>query len=141
MFAYLSCRYFNRYFVGKIYLEMPKFVYTIILISMLFWGYLYYLIDRTLPETLFNIFWMLLILSFALASTLSVPFYHLVKRNHSEMRDQRLLFRKSFKWGFFISFGVVGLLTLSAFDLFNAVNVTLYAIFYLALLYQIRSKR
>ena len=119
---------------------MPKFMITVIVFAVIFWIYAIFLVTNT-PTDLLNILRFLVIIFISLSLTFSVPAYFFVRKKHSEKMDQRQLYRKSFKWSMFVSFGIAGFLLLKAFQLLNLMNSILFVVFYIASYTQLRTKR
>ena len=120
---------------------MPKFIYTIIFLSIVSWIGLYRYIDTTPPASIDKIIIFLAIMFAAITLTLSLPIYFYYYSKVPTFSNLRFLYRKSFKWALFASFGIVFYLGLKAFDLDNAINVGLFLVLYFLLFSQIRGRR
>lgn len=83
---------------------------------------------------------MLLFVFVALGLTFSLPVYAGYRKLHPTFTDQRMLYHKGLKWGFYLAFGVTGLLFLKAFELLSALNVILFGLFYVILSAQLRGR-
>ena len=120
---------------------MPKFLYTVVLLSVLAWLGIVRYVFKVPPETFTNIFGFLILLFVAIALTISIPVYFFLHRRAPTFSNLRYLYRKSFKWGAFLSFGITFILGLRAFSLDNGINVFLFVLLYVLLFTQIRTKR
>jgi hypothetical protein len=120
--------------------SMPKFIYSIYLFMVLSWAAVFFMILNTKPESPLPIVLMLLFLFFALGFTFSIPVFIGYKKLHPTFTDQRSLYRKGFKWGFYLAFGVVGIAFLKAFELLQPLNVVLFVLFYAILSVQLKGR-
>jgi hypothetical protein len=120
---------------------MPKFLYTIIVLSTVFWALFVRHVYYTEPDSLERVLIFLLLLFLALMSTLSLPIYFYFHAKAPTFSNLRFLYRKSIKWSTYIALGVVFYLGLDAFNLDNIVNVTLFLIVYILAFLQMRTKR
>lgn len=120
---------------------MPKFLYTVIILNVLSWGFFIYLTNFVKPINYLNIFAFLGSLFLALGFSLSILFFYYLKRIHKDFSDSRILYRMSFKRGMFISLGIMGLAFLKAFHLLNLLNTGLFLLLYIGFFYQMKSKR
>jgi len=120
---------------------MPKFIYTIILLSALFWFLFGRHVYLTEPVSLDAVLIMLLLLFLALMSTLSLPIYFYLHAKAPTFSNLRFLYRKSIKWSTYLAFGAVFYMGLRAFKLDNIVNITLFLIMYVLAFLQMRTKR
>lgn len=77
----------------------------------------------------------------ALGVTFSFPLFFVFHKKTPGFVDMRVLYRKSLKWGMFLSSGIVGVLILKSFDLLNLLNFGLFLLLYTGIFYQIKSKR
>jgi len=120
---------------------MPKFLYTIIFLSTLFWVLFARNAYVTQPDSLDTILIFLLLLFLALLSTLSLPIYFYFHAKAPTFSNLRFLYRKSIKWSTYLAFGVVLYMGLRAFSLDNIVNIALFLIMYVLAFLQMRSTR
>lgn len=120
---------------------MPGFIYTIIVISIGFWAFIIRWMITTRPETPVNILTFLVLLFFALSLTFSLLFYYYFYRISPTLIKLRAVYRRGAKWGFFLSAGIVFLLGMKAFKVFNIINLLLFGVLYYALYIQLRAKR
>lgn len=120
---------------------MPKFIYTIILLSLLSWLELYHYISHTAPDTLYKIVFFLFILFVALALTFSLPIYLIFHVRVPSFSNLKYLYRRSLKWALFLSFGVSFSAALWIFNLANLVNLALFVILYALVFMQLRGRR
>ncbi len=120
---------------------MPKFIYTIIFLSILSWFGLYRYVDTTPPASIDKIIIFLGVMFIAVTLTLSLPVYFYFHAKVPTFSNLRFLYRKSFKWALFTSFGIVFFLGLKAFALDNTLNIILFLVLYFLLFSQVRSKR
>lgn len=119
---------------------MPKFIFTVVIAALFAWAGTAYIVMNT-PTELVNILKFLAFAFAALSLSGSIPAYFLVRKKHSEMMDQRMLYRKSLKWSMFVAFGITGMLLLKAFSLLTIMNVVLFLVFYAAIFAQVRTKK
>lgn len=120
---------------------MPKFLYTIIVLSILFWALFGRHVYLTEPNTLDNVLIFHLLLFLALMLTLSLPIYFYFHAKAPTFSNLRFLYRKSIKWSTYLAFGVVVFMILRAFRLDNIVNISLFLIMYVLAFLQMRSTR
>ena len=124
---------YPAFFFPCYYQNVPKFLYTIIGITILFW-YLWIkkLLDSK-PNSQLNIATFLIILFVALALTLSLILYFYFHKKAKNFSNLRFLYRKGLKWGTFFSFGIVGYLAMRAFNIDTLLNTGLFLTLYIAL--------
>lgn len=120
---------------------MPKFIKFIAVVTVLLWGWLTFLINKTMPSSYTSIFLFLSVLFLALSFSFSFPFYVIYKKRLPNFTNLKLLYRKSLKWGMFISFGVVGIAFLKALNLINLLNAGLFALLWVGIFFQIKGKK
>lgn len=112
---------------------MPKFLYTIILGTIISGVYFANLLLNTSPESTSRIFLFLAVLGIFLTLLLSLIFYFVLKNESPNFSNLRYIYRKAFKIGVILSSGIVLYLGLKAFELATVLNVILlisiYAIF------------
>lgn len=120
---------------------MPKFLYTIIFLSLLFWGLFVRHVYNTPPTSLDAVLIFHMLLFLALMLTLSLPIYFYFHLRAPTFSNLRFIYRKSIKWSTYIAFGAVSFLILRAFGLDNIVNLSLFAIMYVLAFLQMRTKR
>ena len=125
---------------------MPKFLYTIILLAIIFGTLLarQIFLVNPLPEGNMDvnatlIFFLLLFLT---ANTLlSLPIYFILHARAPTFSNLRFLYRKALRWSTFLSFGAVFYLGLVAFKLNTIINVFLFLVMYVLIFLQLRSSR
>jgi hypothetical protein len=120
---------------------MPKFFYSVIFIVILAWGLLTYIVLGGSPDTYPSIFLFIIALFIALGFSLSVPIYVSMRRKNPGFANDNLVYRKSLKYGLFISLGISGVAFLRAFRILSLLNVGLFMLLYLGIFYQLKSKR
>jgi len=121
---------------------MPKYVKFLMFVCiLLWWWWLYLLFFGILPNSYREIFFFLGVLFFALGLTFSFLFYFIYLKKYPNFTDMRVLFRRALKWGFFVSFGVIGLAFLKALNIINLLNAGLFALLYIATFVQLLGKR
>ena len=120
---------------------MPKFIKFVVVLAVLLWVWLAFLVLKTLPNSYVSIFLFLGVLFLALSFTISLPFYFIYCKKLPNFTNLKLLYRKSLKWGMFISFGVVGLLFLKALNLINLLNSGLFGLLWIGIFFQIKGKK
>ncbi|EKE00235.1 MAG: hypothetical protein ACD_22C00072G0018 [uncultured bacterium] len=120
---------------------MPAFLYTVALVNIALWGLWARSLFISKPDSLVNILVFLLLFFFALALTIAFPVYFYYFKKAPTLTKLRLIYRKSLKWGLFLSAGVTLLMALRAFQLFNIVTVVLFVILYVALFTQLKGRR
>jgi hypothetical protein len=120
---------------------MPKFIYTIIVLTLLSWLGFYRYISTTEPESLFRIITFLLIAFIALTLTISLPIYFYQHAKVPAFSNLKFLYRRGLKWSAYFSFGIVFLAALWIFDLANIINVALFIILYVLIFTQLRGRR
>lgn len=120
---------------------MPSFIYTVIALAISLWAILIRWMVTTRPEGFTTILTFLIILFFALGLTLSLLFYYYFYRVSPTLIKLRAVYRRGAKWGFFSSAGIVFILGMKAFGVFNIINLLLFGVLYYALYIQLRAKR
>ncbi|MFA6981511.1 MAG: hypothetical protein WC243_00580 [Patescibacteria group bacterium] len=115
---------------------MPPFLFTVILIALALWGGLVKYLFSTAPSGIGSIIIPLALLLFAVSFTLSIPMYFHLNKKSKNLLKHRQIFRKSLKIGFIIGIGITMFLALNAFELLTALNVALFTIPYLLILWQ-----
>lgn len=119
---------------------MPKFLYTILFMSALLWGVVFMLVLKLPPISFLNIFIFLTTLFVALSFTLSFCFYIFFAKKLPVQTNPRIIYKKSLKWGLFISFGITGFLMLRAFTLVNIFTGGLFLLLYISMYFQFKAK-
>lgn len=120
---------------------MPKFIWTVLVFSLISWGFLVTLVLKYSPDSYLNITMFLIAVYTSLYSSLSIPFYLISKKRLPNFTDQKVLFRMSAKWPAFISFATVGMLFLKAFHLINLLNTGLFALLCIGIFFQIKGRK
>lgn len=121
---------------------MPKFFrFSLIITIILWWFWLYLLFFGISPSTYKEIFIFLGVLFFSLGLTLSFPFYFIYIKKYPKFTDVRMLFKRALKWGFYISFGVVGIAFLDAFKIITLLNTGLFGLLYIGIFFQLKGKK
>lgn len=117
---------------------MPKFLYTIILAAVLLWGLCLKILTSVKPDSFFNILLFLVPLFFALALTLSVPFYFYFFKFAPTFTNLKNLYRRSLKWSVFFALGMTIVVSLKVFAVLNVINFILFCILYYAIYSQLK---
>ena len=120
---------------------MPKFVKFLIVVNILLWGFWIYLLLGTKASSYDSIFLFLGVLFVSLSLSLSFPLSFIFHKTHPNFTNPRLLYRRGLKWGTFVSFGVIGIAFLRAFNLVNLLNVGLFSLLYFGIFFQIKGKK
>jgi hypothetical protein len=120
---------------------MPKFLYTVTFFTIGFWAAVAFVIYRLPPATFLNILILLVLLFFALSLSLSLLLFAYYSKRLPPKTDSHVLYKKNLKWGLFISFGIIGFMTLRAFTLVNIFTGGLFLLFYVALYFQFKNPR
>jgi hypothetical protein len=121
---------------------MPKYVKSLLVLCVLLWvWWVYLLFLGILPNSYGEIFLFLGVLFFSLGLTFSFIFYFIYVKKYPSFTDMRVLFRRSLKWGFFISFGFIGLGFLKALNIISLLNAGLFGLLYAATFIQLRGRR
>ncbi len=128
-------------FAVKILIDMPKFLFTVISISVILWVFVVFLINIISPDNLVNVFLLLFVLGIALSHSFSIPLYYYFHKRASAMTSLKMVYRRSVKWSIFLAFGVCATLMFKAFDLINILNYGLFLVLYASLFFWLKSKR
>lgn len=125
---------------------MPKFLYTIIILIVIFWTLLVrqMFLVNPLPEGVQDVnavLMFLLLLFLALNTTFSIPTYFILHKRAPTFSNLRFLYRKSLRWSTFLSFGIVFYLGLVVFKLDTYINTFLFLVTYVLIFLQLRSSR
>jgi hypothetical protein len=120
---------------------MPKFLYSIILALAILWWFIIKTITTTPPEGAGHILTFLIVFFITLALTLSLPFYFYFYGEAQTYTNLRMVYRRAFKWGVYISVGVVFIMGMRAFKVFSILNLGLFLVLYFAIFLQIKGKR
>jgi len=120
---------------------MPKFLYTIIFLSLLSWGIVFYIVGVVNPSSYLPIFMFIFCLFIALSFTLSLLFFSILKKKKPDFLKDNVLYKKSFKYAAYISFGISGVALLRAFKIINLLNLGLFMLLYIGIFYQLKGKR
>ena len=120
---------------------MPKFIYTVIVLTLFSWLGLYRFLITTEPESLFRIITFFIIAFCVLSLTASLPVYFYYHARAPSFSNLKFLYRKGLKWSGYFSFGVIFLAALWVFELMNVVNVGLFLILYVLIFTQIKGRR
>lgn len=107
---------------------MPKFLYTIVTFAAITWWILIKIVTKYPPEGNLLILGVLLLVFLAITSTISIPGYFFFKQKAPDFTNLRVLYRRSFKVAVITSGCITGFLTLRAFALDTALNLTLFLI-------------
>jgi len=68
-------------------------------------------------------------------------FFLFYKKRYKNFTDLGVLYKRGLKWGFFLSFGVVGVAFMDAFRLIHWLNLSLFGILYIGFFIQLRGRR
>jgi len=110
---------------------MPRFFVSVFVLVFILWGVFLYLLLKTAPVSFSSIFIFLVVLFLALGMSLSIPgFFILRAKSRAGYFIPKEVFRRSLKWSMFVSFGVIGFLSLRAFDILNMLNGGLFFLLY-----------
>ena len=120
---------------------MPRFLYSVIFVTLLLWGTIIYMIFNIPPASIILICLFLVLMFFGFSTLVSFPIYFTFVKKTKHNPEYRTLYRKSFRWGLLIGFGLACLLFLKVFNLINLVTIALFLLFYSVLLYQMRYNR
>jgi hypothetical protein len=119
---------------------MPKFIYTVILLTLVSWGIWIHRLIKTSPDSTCSILIFLFFLFCSLALTFSIPIYMLFYRKAPTLTNLRPLYRRALKWSVFFSSGIILLLTLKAFDVLSIFNAGLLLALYTAVFMHFKKK-
>ena len=121
---------------------MPKYVKFLVFVCVLMWGWwVYLLFFGIFPDSYKEIFLFLGVLFFSLGLSFSFLFYFIFFKKYPNFTDLRILFRRALKWGFFISFGIVGVGLMKAFHIINLLNTGLFGLLYIGVFVQMRGRK
>jgi hypothetical protein len=120
---------------------MPGFLYTTLVVDILCWIFVIRYMITIKPQNTGTIVPFLVLLFVALSLTFTFPIYFYFHTKAPLFTNLRAIFRRSLKWGVYFSLGIVFLLGLKAFKLFNIFNLVLFAVLYLGVFVQIKGKR
>ena len=121
---------------------MPRFFVSIFVLLTFLWGLFIFLLLKTAPISFFNIFLFLIVLFLALGFTFSLPGFFIQRaRSREGYFIPKVVYRSSLKWSMFLSFGVIGFLSLRAFDILNLLNGGLFFLLYLTLYFYLRNSK
>jgi len=108
---------------------MPRFLISIIFLALLSWSAWAWIFFTTPPESYQTIALFLGTLLIALGTTISIPIFFLARRFAPPFTEERLLFRKLLRRGFWIALMVVGAGALKILGSLNWLNISLAVIF------------
>lgn len=117
---------------------MPNFLYTIILLSGLSWFGWYKILQNKAPESIFNIIAFLTVLFISLTLSISIPLFFTFAKKSGPFIELKHIYRNAAKWSAFIALGIVGILSLRAFDIADIVGLSIFGVFYLGLFLKLR---
>jgi hypothetical protein len=121
---------------------MPKFVKFSIFLTVVFWLlWLYLLFFGISPGTYREIFLFLGVLFISLGFTLSFPFYFIYRKRYPKFTDVRVLFKRALKWGYYISFGFIGVALMDAFHIVKVLNIGLFGLLCVGIFFQLKGKK
>jgi drug/metabolite transporter (DMT)-like permease len=121
---------------------MPKFVKSAIIFSLILWIlWFYFLFFGLSPKSYKEIFIFLGVLFLAVGMSLSFPFYFIYKKKYKNFTDMGILYKRALKYGFLISFGLIGIALMQAFNIVTVLNVSLFALLYVGVFMQVGGKR
>lgn len=116
---------------------MPKFVYTVALLTLLPLGILIYIVGWVGTVSYPYIFLLLIALQFFLTGLLSLILFFIFWKLKKEETDPRQIYRKTLKIGMYAALIVTMIMFLRGFKLESPVNIILFTAFYLVLGYQL----
>lgn len=116
--------------------KMPSFLYTIIALSLVLWGILFRILTEMAPANIQNIIIVLAVFLLAISFTLSTPLFFYFKRKSKNVFKQRQVYRKSLKISAILGIGITTFMVLRAFNLLTVLNIALFYIPYVLILWQ-----
>ncbi len=120
---------------------MPLFLWTILFLCVVLWSIFGYILVWLAPTSFSTIIGFLGILFLAISSTLSLPLFFVIKsKSYHGVTNTRVIYRRALAWGGFGAFGITGLFTLRAFDIFNILNGTLFLLLYVGIYFYLKDK-
>lgn len=121
---------------------MPKFIKSAIIFSFILWVlWFYFLFFGLSPNSYKEIFIFLGVLFLAIGTSLSLSFYFIYKKKYKNFTDMRILYKRALRYGFLISFGLVGVALMQAFKIITVLNVSLFALLYVGIFMQMGGRR
>ncbi len=119
---------------------MPKFMYTIFVISGVAWLSFYRFITHIPPDSYFRIVLFNVLLILSLTLTFSIPIYFYFHYKAPTFTNLRFLYRKSLRWSLFFAAGIVFVVVLKIFELDTPLNLILFGLFYVLLYMQLKPR-
>lgn len=120
---------------------MPKFFYTVILATLAAWAGVFIVGSEIVPDSSPHILIFMFSLLVAVGISLTACVFVYLNRRASLFMDRHVLFKKSLKYGYFLGFFIVGILTLRVFDIATPLNYFLFTFLCLVLYKQFKSSR
>lgn len=120
---------------------MPKFLYTILILSVLLWWGLIKIFTTKAPDSPQIILVSVGLLFLALTLTFSIPIYFYFYKKVPNFTNLKFVYRKSFRWSGVFSLFITGVLALRAFNLATPINLTLFLILCAMIVLYLRGKR
>jgi hypothetical protein len=120
---------------------MPKFLYSIIFLTVILWVFFGYFGTVMPPNSPINILSFLIFFFLAISFTLSLFFYFIRVKLPKCFPDKRTVYKRCMRWGFYLGFGIAGTMALKAFGLITPLNYSLFGVFLIALFFQLKAAR
>ncbi len=118
---------------------MPSFLWTIVFFCIFLWSCFGYILVWLAPTSFSTIIGFLGVFFLATSFTLSLPLFFLIRaKSYHAVTNTRTIYRRALAWGGFGSFGVTGLFTLRAFDIFNILNGGLFCLLYIGIYFYLK---
>jgi len=111
---------------------VPKFLFTVIIATLLVWTLFITFILKFPPENFIIIFAFLILMYFCLSLTLSIPLYF-YKQNRTRTLKPRQVYRFGVRWGSFFSIIITGIAGMRAFRILNLLNINIFTVFIILL--------
>lgn len=107
---------------------MPKFFYTVIVVALMAWTWLFILGSEIVPDSGAHVLVFMFSLFIAIGITLTCGMFMYFNYRASLFMNRHILFRKSLKYGYFMGFFITGILTLRVFELATPLNYFLFSL-------------
>lgn len=119
---------------------MPKYGVSLLVISVVLWIVLFIFAANTSALFFWNKILFLIILFFTLGITL-LSILNIALNFFQKSADLFMRLKRSFKYGFFLSFVITGIFAMRGFSVANKVNVGLFLILCLTIYTQLKDFR
>ncbi|MFZ5424463.1 MAG: hypothetical protein ACOZAO_01565 [Patescibacteria group bacterium] len=120
---------------------MPKFFYTVVLLTAGLWIVLARILAIHPPENNKIIATVLALIFVTMSFTISIAIYIFKHKKAPQYSNLRKIYRKSFIWAAFISLGITALFAFRAFSIVNSLNIVLFILLYFSIYAYIKSLR